>query len=121
MKKKLEIGMRSLKEMGADVLEAWKNDEAGRKVSPREALYFASMPQLLSVLTPARWNLLEVLKASGPLSIYALAKALERNYSNVHSDVTKLRALGLIDKNDKGSVFVPWDEIHADFSLKAAA
>jgi hypothetical protein len=35
--------------------------------------------------------------------------------------VTKLRALGLIDKNDKKNVFVPWDEIHADFSLKAAA
>ena len=53
MKKKLEIGMRSLKEMGADVLDVWNNDEAGRKVSPREALYFASMQQLLSVLTPA--------------------------------------------------------------------
>ena len=43
MMKKLEIGMRSLKEMGADVLEAWKNVEAGRKVGPREALYFSRL------------------------------------------------------------------------------
>ena len=119
--KKLEIGMRSLKEMGADVLEAWKNVEAGRKVGSREALYFSSMPRLLAVLTPARWNLLEVLKCSGPLTIYALAKELARNYSNVHSDVTKLLALDLLRKNEQGCVYVPWDEIHADFSLKVAA
>jgi predicted transcriptional regulator len=121
MMKKLEIGMRSLKEMSGDVLEAWKNAEAGRKVAPREALYFASMPQLLAVLTPARWSLLEALKRGGAMSVYALAKQLERNYSNVHSDVAKLLALGLIEKNEEGRVFVPWDEIHADFTLKAAA
>lgn len=119
--KKLEIGMRSLKEMGADVLDAWKNVEAGHKVEPREALYFANMPQLLAVLTPARWSLLETLKSGGPMSIYALAKRLERNYSNVHSDVAKLLALGLIEKNESGQVLVPWDKIHADFTLKLAA
>ena len=119
--KKLEIGMRSLKEMGADILEAWKSAEAGREVVPREALYFANMPQLLAVLTPARWLLLETLKSGGSMSIYALAKRLERNYSNVHSDATRLLALGLIEKSESGRVFVPWDEIHADFTLKVAA
>lgn len=119
--KKLEIGTRSLKEMGADVLEAWKRAEASEEVVPREALYFADMPLLLSNLTAARWSLLEALKASGPMSIYALAKNLGRNYSNVHSDAGKLLTLGLIEKNEDGKVFVPWDEIHADFTLKAAA
>ena len=119
--KKLEVGTRSLKEMGADVLEGWQRAEAGREVTPREALYFADMPLLLSNLTAARWSLLEALKASGPLSIYALAKNLGRNYSNVHSDARKLLALGLIEKNQEGKVFVPWDEIHADFTLKVAA
>ena len=94
----------------------------GAKVSPREALYFASMPQLLSVLTPARWNLLEVLKASGPLSIYALAKALERNYSNVHSDVTKLRALGVDRQKRQGKRVCTFGmKFMPTFSLKAAA
>jgi len=27
----------------------------------------------------------------------------------------------LIEKNEEGKVFVPWDEIHADFTLKEAA
>ena len=119
--KKLEVGTLSMNEMGADVLEAWKRAEAGQEVAPREALYFADMPLLLASLTAARWSLLEALKASGPISIYALAKNVERNYSNVHSDAKKLLALGLIEKNEDGKVFVPWDEIHADFTLKAAA
>jgi predicted transcriptional regulator len=79
------------------------------------------MPMLLATLTSTRWALLEALKVCGPLSIYALAKSLGRNYSNVHSDARKLLALGLIEKNEEGKVFVPWDEIHADFTLKAAA
>lgn len=119
--KKLEIGTRSLKDMGADILEAWSAAEAGHPVASREALYFATMPQLLAALTPARWTLLETLKGVGAMSIYALAKLLKRNYSNVHSDVVKLLALGLVEKDENGRVFVPWDEIHADFSLKTAA
>jgi len=119
--KKLEIGARTLKEMGADILEAWHDAEAGRPVTPRQALYFANMPALLAVLTPTRWAMLEALKASGPVSIYALAKQLQRNYSNVHSDAAKLLALGLIEKNESGQILVPWDEIRADFTLKAAA
>ena len=119
--KKLEVGTRSLSGMGADVLEAWKRVEAGREVVPREALYFSDMPLLLSNLTAARWSLLEALKAGGPMSVYALAKHLGRNYSNVHSDAKKLLVLGLVEKNTDGKVFVPWDEIHADFTLKEAA
>lgn len=119
--KKLEVGTRSLKEMGADVLDAWKHAAAGREGATREALYFADMPLLLATLTSTRWSLLAALKASGPMSIYALARNLGRNYSNVHSDTRKLLALGLIEKNVDGKVFVPWDEIHADFTLKAAA
>jgi predicted transcriptional regulator len=34
-------------------------------------------------LTPARLDLLETLRKSGPTSVYALAKVAERNYSNV--------------------------------------
>ncbi|MCE5180192.1 MAG: hypothetical protein LLG15_00145 [Betaproteobacteria bacterium] len=119
--KKLEIGTKSLKQMGADVLEAWQAAEAGQNVAPRQALYFGNMPQLLAALTPTRWAMLEALKACGPVTLYALAKQLERNYSNVHSDAAKLLAMGLIEKNSSGKMFVPWDEIHADFTLKAAA
>lgn len=119
--RKLEIGTATLDEMGANILSAWQAADAGNAVAPKEALYFDNMPQLLSALTPARWLLLEALKGNGAMSIYALAKQVKRNYSNVHADIGKLLALGLVEKDGNGRVFVPWDEIRADFALKAAA
>ena len=118
---KIEIGVQSLKQMGADMLAAWNATEQGHPPPPREALYFSDMHSLLSVLTPARWKLLEVLKPSGALSVYALAKKAERHYSNVHTDVARLLELGLMARDEQQRVYVPWDEIHADFALRLAA
>lgn len=118
---KIEIGVQSLKQMGVDILAAWHAAEQGQSPAAKEALYFPDMHTLLTVLTPARWKLLEVLKASGPLSVYALAKQSGRHYSNVHADVARLLELGLIARDEQQRVCVPWDEIHADFALKAAA
>lgn len=118
---KLEIGVQSLQAMGADILAAWNAAKQGRQVPPKEALYFSDMPNLLQTLTPARWKLLEVLKQAGPLTVYALAKQSGRHYSNVHADVSRLLELGLIARDSAQRVYVPWDEIHADFALKAAA
>lgn len=118
---KVEIGVQSLKQMGADILAAWNAAEQGNQPVPKEALYFSDMQSLLTTLTPARWKLLEVLKASGPLSVYALAKKAERHYSNVHTDVARLLELGLITRDEQQRIYVPWDEIHADFALRVAA
>ena len=49
----------------------------------------------------------------------ALAKALGRDYKNVHRDVTELLRLGLIEKNEAGRILVPWDEIDAHLDLAA--
>ena len=53
-------------------------------------LSFADLPLLMKNLTPARWELLKRLKKAGPLTIFALAKLLERDYKNVHTDVARL-------------------------------
>lgn len=118
---KIEIGVQSLKQMGADILAAWNAAEQGDLPPAKEALYFSDMHGLLSTLTPARWKLLEVLKASGPLSVYALAKQAGRHYSNVYTDVARLLELGLMARDEQQRVYVPWDEIHADFALRVAA
>ena len=57
------------------------------------------------------------------MSVYALAKQLGRNYSNVHGDIQRLLALDLVAKNSDGQVFVPFDDIvvQIDASLMAAA
>ncbi len=38
---------------------------------------------------------MDTLHKSGPLSIYALAKVLNRHYKNVHDDVKALESIGL--------------------------
>src|SRR5450756_1651077 len=57
----------------------------------------------------------------GPSSIYALAKKLGRHYKNVHTDVTALVQLGMIEKDAEGKIFVPWDEIDVNMPLARAA
>ena len=63
---------------------------ARRGQSPDFHLSFESARTLFTELTPARLDLLATLRRVGPCSVYALAKAAERNYSNVHTDVTRL-------------------------------
>jgi predicted transcriptional regulator len=82
----------------ADALDrfeaAWNRRVEGRPLKTLDVLTLAGLPQLLRTLSPARWVLLEELRAAGPLSIYELAKRLRRDYKNVHTGVA--RSMGLI-------------------------
>ncbi len=93
---------------------AWTRAVEGRKVSPLRVLSLEDLPLLLKTLTPARWQLVERLKKEGAVSIYELAKRLGRNYKNVHTDVTELVKLGLIEKSGKTEVGVAWDAVRAE-------
>ena len=73
------------------------------------------MAQFGEVFTPKRWELVETLKTAGPMSIYALAKHLNRHYRNVHKDVSILVEWPVIDKDESGKVYVPLDE--TDFRM----
>lgn len=71
--------------------------------SPDFRLSFESA-SLFAELTPARLDLLDTLRRAGPCSVYALAKAAGRNYSNVHTDASRLEELGLVERSQDGSV-----------------
>ncbi|MFB1488014.1 MULTISPECIES: hypothetical protein [unclassified Thiocapsa] len=83
-------------------------------------LGFADAAHLFGKLTPARLALVEALKRLGLVSIRALAKHLERNYSNVHRDVTSLLDLRLLARDDAGLIFVPWDVVEIRLALDGA-
>lgn len=85
-------------------------------------LSFQSARTLFSELTPARIDLLEALRQCGPCSVYALAKTVARNYSNVHTDIGKLEEHGLVRRTPEDAVFVPFEavEIHLDLVKRAA-
>ena len=90
---------------------------AGKKVKPQFGIGFRTMAQFGAAFTPKCWELVESLKAAGPLTIYALAKRLGRYYRNVHKDVTALMQWLVIEKDEAGRVFVPWDEIDVRWPL----
>jgi len=97
--------------------KALASAKAGEKVKPYFGVGFATIVQFGEVFTPKRWELVELLKASGPLTIYALAKRLGRHYRNVHKDVTALIEWTVIEKDEAKKVFVPWDEISVRWPL----
>ena len=53
--------------------------------------------------------------------MYALAKAAERNYSNVHTDVSRLEELALIERAEDGTVSVPFEAVEIRFPLARVA
>jgi predicted transcriptional regulator len=86
-------------------------------------LHFESARLLFSNLTPSRVDLLDTLRRQGACSVYALARASGRNYSNVHSDVAAMESLGLIERDEMDAVFSPFDsiEVHLGATNAVAA
>lgn len=106
----------------ADALDrfeaAWHLASGRTPPAPLAVLSFADLPLLLKTLTPARWALLGQLKKAGPVSVYALARSLGRDYKNVHTDVSRLAELGLIEKRGAAEVAVRWKAVRAELRLE---
>ena len=96
---------------------AWHLASGRQPPAPLALLSFADLPLLMKNLTPARWELLKQLKASGPVTVFALAKALERDYKNVHTDVARLLEIKLIERTDESLVRVAWQAVRAELRL----
>ena len=120
MKNKIKIGIGDLEHSAKKFVEAWRKVEEGQAVESQEYLTFDNMETLLRVLTPTRWTLLRFLRREGPMSIRALAKALTRDYKNVHTDVKELERIGLVTRVKDGRLIVPWNTVLAEVSLAAA-
>jgi len=84
-------------------------------------LHFESARLLFSHLSGARMELLDSLRRQGACSVYALAKSAGRNYSNVYRDVAALENLGLVERDEAGAVFVPFDSVEIRLGLAQVA
>ena|SRR5687767_2321738 len=96
---------------------AWNRRAEGRRTKPLAVLSFEDLPGLLKNLSPARLVLLRALREAGPVSIYELARRVSRDYKNVHTDVTQLARLGLIERGADNLVTVRWDLLRAELRL----
>lgn len=94
--KKIDIGIKGLKESLKDFAEAWKKLKAGKKVKKEEGIYFDSIDTMRAVLTNKRLQILKVIREQKPSSVYELAKILGRDLKNVNQDLKLLSDIGLV-------------------------
>lgn len=117
----LKIRFESLEDFFDRARQSARRLDAGDLAPELPSVSFVSVEQFFAELSAGRWALLNKLRSTGPSSIRALARALDRDYRAVHSDVTRLLEVGLIEKNEAGKVLVPWSKITAEVWLDRAA
>ena len=96
-------------------LRAFEGDPQGDIIS------FESPALLFKVLSGKRWEVLNVMTGSGPVTIRELARRWGRDIKAVHGDVHALLNAGILQKTNSGQIVFPFDALHVDFMLKEAA
>jgi predicted transcriptional regulator len=99
--------------------ETWERAARGEPVEPSESIGFESVGELLAALTPARWELIRLVRQRGPLLPVELPALTRRPLDEIHADVAALSGLGILDTAVDGRVSVPWDEIDLRVPLAA--
>jgi predicted transcriptional regulator len=94
--KKIDIGIKGLKESLKDFADTWKKLEAGKKTTKEEGIYFDSIDTMRAVLTNKRLLILRTIRERHPASVYELAKILKRDIKNVNQDLALLSDVGLV-------------------------
>lgn len=112
---KITVGGDLEKEASRRFVQAWRRATRGKAMRERH-LAFESWTALSRVLTGKRLELLHHVRHHEVASVRALAKALDRDYSNVHADVRALAAAGLLDV-DKSGVRADYDSIETRVAI----
>jgi predicted transcriptional regulator len=112
---KITVGGAMEEEASRRFIDAWHRAERGETLHERH-LAFESWDALARVLTGKRMELLRYVHRHDVTSIRSLAKALGRDYSNVHADVQALTAAGLLDATD-GGVRADYDAIETKIAI----
>lgn len=112
---KITVGGAIEDEASQRFVDAWHRAKRGETFHERY-LAFESWDALARVLTGKRMELLRYVRRHKVASVRALAKALGRDYSNVHADVQALTAAGLLDASD-GVLRADYDAIETKIAI----
>jgi predicted transcriptional regulator len=112
---KITVGGSMEEDASRRFVNAWHRAERGETFHERH-LAFESWDALARVMTGKRMELLRYVRRHKVSSVRALAKALGRDYSNVHADVQALTAAGLLDTAD-GRVQADYDVIETKIAI----
>jgi predicted transcriptional regulator len=112
---KITVGGSMEEDASRRFIDAWHRAERGETFSERH-LAFENWDALARVLTGKRMELLRYVRRHDTASVRALAKALGRDYRNVHADVQALAAAGLLDSTNDG-VRADYDAIETTIAI----
>ena len=112
---KIKVGGAIETDAARRFIGAWRRASRGETFQER-VLTFESWDALARVLTGKRMELLKYVRRHRVRSVRALAKALGRDYSNIHADVQALITAGLLDTED-GGVHTNYDAIETRISI----
>ena len=117
----LTVKIETLDETMSQVAGSIRAVEAGATVDEVATLSFPSWELMHRVLTPKRLEILKAMVGQGAMSIRAVARRVGRDFKGVHTDVDTLLKSGVIDKSETGGIVFPYDRIHFEFDIQAAA
>lgn len=112
---KITVGGDIEAEAGRRFVDAWHRAQSGKRFRERH-LVFENWDALARILTGKRMELLRYVRRHPVTSVRALAKALGRDYSNVHADVQALMGAGLLDALG-GGVRADYDAIETRIAI----
>jgi predicted transcriptional regulator len=115
--KTVVFNIQTLDSALADFATAWKTG----KGDATARIGFETWELMHKVLSPKRLDIIRVMAGAGPLSIREIARRVGRDFKGVHSDATLLVETGVVDKDERGRLIFPYDKIHVDFEISAAA
>jgi len=94
--------------------------EDGDPVPPRHVLVLADEDDLQRLLSPANLALLRSIRRHEPASMRAAAELVDRDFKEVHRNLTELEQLNVIEFEEAGRAkrpIVRFDEIDIEVSL----
>src|SRR5262249_12803617 len=100
-KKHAKIVVRSLENLKHE----WKETLQGKRrwIQSDEEIVFTSLEALARIFSKNRMAILRALIREKPQSIYELAKILNMDFKNVHTDVKLLAEVGLVELKKSGT------------------
>ena len=122
----LHITVGDREQLREDALQFVQAGDAGDfdESDQQAVLQFGSYDELVDALTPLRLDLLGAIADDDPESIREVARLVDRDVSDVHSDLKRLEVLGILDfeKGGPGGAMrpiVPFDriEMQIDYPL----
>lgn len=117
----LKVRIRTPEQSLADTRLAMMAVENGEILEPEFLYSFPSWKVLHQTLTPPRLEIIQAMAAQGPLTVEEIARRVGHDVEAVEADVIALRNCGVIDKAADGCVEFPYDRIHLDLEIEAAA